>query len=48
MAMHTVTTELTKMMLAIWRCGDYVYDGAGDGERGLKLYLHSRESKGSV
>lgn len=32
MAMHTVTTELTKMMLAIWRCGDYVYDGAGDGE----------------
>lgn len=35
--MYTVTTELTKIMLAIWRCGDYVYDRAGDGEREVKL-----------
>lgn len=37
--MYIVTTELTKIILAIWRRGDYVYDGAGDGERELKLYL---------
>lgn len=35
--MHTVATELSKIVLAIWRWGAYVYDGAEDGERELKL-----------
>lgn len=37
--MSTMTTELTKITLAVWGGGDYVYGGTGDGERELKLYL---------
>lgn len=34
-----MTTELIKIMLAVWEGEDCVYRVAGDGKRDLKLYL---------
>lgn len=34
-----MTIKLTNILLAVRGGGDYVYGGAGDGERELKLYL---------